>query len=73
MWGSDQTVFDHDYRETVDLIRATDRLDAADKRQILEQACGGCGAGPPRMLWSGQSSQPSAERASCSNESHSTN
>jgi L-fuconolactonase len=35
MWGSDQTVFDHDYRETVDLIRATDRLDAADKRQIL--------------------------------------
>lgn len=35
MWGSDQTVFDHDYGETVDLIRATDRLGAADKEQIL--------------------------------------
>jgi len=35
MWGSDQTVFDHDYGETVDLIRATDRLGADDKRQIL--------------------------------------
>ena len=35
MWGSDQTVFDHDYRETVDLIRTTDRLGAIDKREIL--------------------------------------
>jgi predicted TIM-barrel fold metal-dependent hydrolase len=35
MWGSDQTVFDHDYRETVDLIRETDRLGARDKQQIL--------------------------------------
>jgi predicted TIM-barrel fold metal-dependent hydrolase len=35
MWGSDYTVFDHDYRESVDLIRATDRLGAADKQQIL--------------------------------------
>lgn len=35
MWGSDQTVFDHDYRETIDVIRATDRLSTGDKEQIL--------------------------------------
>jgi predicted TIM-barrel fold metal-dependent hydrolase len=35
MWGSDQTVFDHDYGETIDLIRATDELSPDDKAQIL--------------------------------------
>jgi predicted TIM-barrel fold metal-dependent hydrolase len=35
MWGSDQTVFDHDYGETVDVIRATDELGPGDKEQIL--------------------------------------
>lgn len=35
MWGSDQTVFDHDYGEAVDLIAATDELGAGDKAQIL--------------------------------------
>jgi len=35
MWGSDQTVFEHDYGETVDVIRATDELGPADKEQIL--------------------------------------
>jgi predicted TIM-barrel fold metal-dependent hydrolase len=35
MWGSDQTVFDHDYGETIDLIRATDELGDAEKAQIL--------------------------------------
>ncbi len=37
MWGSDQTVFDHDYGETVDLIRATDELGERDKELILGQ------------------------------------
>jgi len=35
MWGSDQTVFDHDYGETIDVIRATDELGPDDKAQIL--------------------------------------
>ncbi len=35
MWGSDQTVFEHDYGETVDVIRATDELGPADKELIL--------------------------------------
>jgi predicted TIM-barrel fold metal-dependent hydrolase len=35
MWGSDQTVFDHDYGETIDVIRATDELSAGEKAQIL--------------------------------------
>lgn len=35
MWGSDQTVFDHDYGETVDVIRATDELSASEKVMIL--------------------------------------
>ena len=35
MWGSDQTVFEHEYGETVDVIRETDELGAADKEQIL--------------------------------------
>lgn len=35
MWGSDQTVFDHAYAETVDLIRTTDELGDGDKRLIL--------------------------------------
>jgi predicted TIM-barrel fold metal-dependent hydrolase len=35
MWGSDQTVFDHDYGETIDVIRATAELGPDDKAQIL--------------------------------------
>lgn len=35
MWGSDQTVFDHDYGETIDVIRAADELSADEKAQIL--------------------------------------
>lgn len=35
MWGSDQTVFDHDYGETVELIRATDELGHGEKEMIL--------------------------------------
>ena len=35
MWGSDQTVFDHDYGETIDVIRATGELGDGDKEQIL--------------------------------------
>jgi predicted TIM-barrel fold metal-dependent hydrolase len=43
MWGSDQTVFDHDYGETIDVIRATDELGAADKAEIL--------GGSLRRIW----------------------
>jgi predicted TIM-barrel fold metal-dependent hydrolase len=35
MWGSDQTVFEHDYGETVDVIRATDEIGPAEKELIL--------------------------------------
>jgi predicted TIM-barrel fold metal-dependent hydrolase len=35
MWGSDQTVFEHDYGETVDLIRESDELGETDKVLIL--------------------------------------
>jgi predicted TIM-barrel fold metal-dependent hydrolase len=35
MWGSDQTVFDHDYGETVDVIRETGELGEEDKALIL--------------------------------------
>jgi predicted TIM-barrel fold metal-dependent hydrolase len=35
MWGSDWTVFDHDYGEILDVVRATDELGPADKEQIL--------------------------------------
>jgi L-fuconolactonase len=35
MWGSDQTVFDHDYGETIDVIRATPELSEDEKAQIL--------------------------------------
>jgi L-fuconolactonase len=35
MWGSDQTVFEHDYGETVDVIRATDEIGPGDKELIL--------------------------------------
>lgn len=35
MWGSDQTVFEHDYGETVDFIRETGELNEAEKAQIL--------------------------------------
>jgi L-fuconolactonase len=35
MWGSDHTVFDHEYGETVGLIRDTDELGAPDKEWIL--------------------------------------
>jgi predicted TIM-barrel fold metal-dependent hydrolase len=35
MWGSDQTVFDHPYGETVDVIRATDEIGPAEKTLIL--------------------------------------
>jgi predicted TIM-barrel fold metal-dependent hydrolase len=35
MWGSDHTVFDHDYGETVGLIRDTDELGITEKDWIL--------------------------------------
>jgi L-fuconolactonase len=35
MWGSDHTVFEHDYAENLDVIRATTELGDDDKRQIL--------------------------------------
>jgi predicted TIM-barrel fold metal-dependent hydrolase len=35
MWGSDHTVFDHDYGETVGLIRDTNELGANEKEWIL--------------------------------------
>jgi L-fuconolactonase len=43
MWGSDQTVFDHPYGETVDVIRATDELGPAEKALIL--------GGSLRRIW----------------------
>jgi predicted TIM-barrel fold metal-dependent hydrolase len=62
MWGSDHTVFEHDYGESVDLIRATDELGPADKEQILGEAL--------RRVWGWpreeRTAQPSAERASSS-------
>ena len=33
--GSDQTVFEHDYGETVDLIRETGELGAGEKALLL--------------------------------------
>jgi L-fuconolactonase len=35
MWGSDHTVFEHEYGENIDVIRATTELGDDDKRQIL--------------------------------------
>ena len=54
MWGSDQTVFDHDYGETVDVIRATDELGPADKALILGASLRRSGAGRMAdVTWSG--------------------
>jgi predicted TIM-barrel fold metal-dependent hydrolase len=59
MWGSDHTVFEHDYGEEVDLIRATDELGPADKEEILGAAL--------RRVWGWpreeKPAQLSAERA----------
>jgi predicted TIM-barrel fold metal-dependent hydrolase len=37
MWGSDHTVFEHDYGENINVIRETTELGDEDKRQILGQ------------------------------------
>jgi predicted TIM-barrel fold metal-dependent hydrolase len=54
MWGSDQTVFDHDYRETIDVILASDRLGAADKEQILGASL--------RCWWGWPAADPNPDR-----------